>query len=437
MKILHITAHLGGGAGKAIMGIACQCAKRGIEQKILLLEAPEKLNYFEKGKSVQIEVLIWSGRREELQTLLEWSDVAVFSWWNHPLSGKVLSDMAGIPCRLVLWSHVNGCTYPFLPYDFCDLFEKVFVTTTYTWDNPLWTEGQRNQVKEKSALVHGMGEFEPNAIELKETYRLSERFTIGYAGTLNYSKMHPEFVSYCKAVIERIPEVLFLMVGDADAELIRQVEEVGVSDYFQFVGYQEDIYPWYRKMDVLGYLLKSDNYATTENVILEAMSCGVPVITMNNPPEAHILTDGQTGYLVEDKIGYVNKVEKLYLSKGKRSTIGNGGRDYVCEHYSAERNVENFITALSEVCKQNRKKYDFVTVLGGKPCEWFWNFTGNEKRAFVEFKEMDEKMQDAFLKELPEMYKGKTKSSIAHFLKYYPEDEQLDLLNNKMKSNKG
>ena len=51
MKVLHITAHMGGGAGKAIAGLAINCNKIvGEEHRILLLEAPQKLNHVEECK---------------------------------------------------------------------------------------------------------------------------------------------------------------------------------------------------------------------------------------------------------------------------------------------------------------------------------------------------------------------------------------------------
>lgn len=436
MRVLHITAHLGGGAGKAVMGIACQCAKNGYKQKILLLEAPEKLTYFEMGQREQIEVLIWSKEKREVQALLEWADVAVFNWWNHPLSGKILHDIVGIPCRMVLWSHVNGCTYPFMPYEFCDMFERVFVTTTYTWDNPLWTEKQKTRIKEKSILVHGMGDFEPARVKGKESYQLSEKFTIGYAGTINFSKMHPEYVSYCKAVIDEMPNVIFLMVGDADGALLQQIRERGIEKYFQFAGYQEDIYLWYQKMDILGYLLKADNYATTENVILEAMACGLPVVTMKNPPEEHILRAGETGKLVANQMEYAAVVKELYQSEEKREALGKQARAYVCEHYSAQINMKKFEQELLKVCEKERKCYDATCVIGSTPFSYFSHFTGMEKNNFIKFKEMDEMRQNEFVKKLPEIYKGKTKSSVAHFLKYYPEDVQLSVLNKVIESNK-
>ena len=59
MKILHITAHMGGGAGKAIAGLAINCNKiAGEEHKILLLESPQKLHYVEECKQSETEVIV-------------------------------------------------------------------------------------------------------------------------------------------------------------------------------------------------------------------------------------------------------------------------------------------------------------------------------------------------------------------------------------------
>ena len=50
MKILHIAVHLGGGAGKAIAGIALEC-KSEAEQKIIILEKPNDMTYYKIGRA--------------------------------------------------------------------------------------------------------------------------------------------------------------------------------------------------------------------------------------------------------------------------------------------------------------------------------------------------------------------------------------------------
>jgi glycosyltransferase involved in cell wall biosynthesis len=419
MKILYVSAHLGDGAGKAVVGMAVGCAKRGFEQKILLLEKPEKTVYVKEGRHEGIEIIVLDDDTD-VEALLTWSDTVVVNWWNHPLMSRFLVKLPKVPCRMVLWSHVNGCSYPYLPYDFAAAFDRALFTTRYSLENPLWTAKQRDDLLRKSDIVQGMGEFYPEQIQPKTDY--SGAFTVGYAGTINYSKMHSDYISYCETAIREIPGIRFLMVGKADSAVLDEVEQKGLSDHFTFTGFVEDIYEYYRKMDVMGYLLNEDNYATTENVILEAMACAVPVVARGNPPERCIIDNGSTGYLVESCGEYVEILKKLYSDRDKCKKIGQSGREHVCHSYSADANCERFVRALEDVQNITPSIKTFEQILGETPYGWFKKFTGTDRELF---EKSDGGELQKMLKSLPPIYTGKTKSSVRQFAKYYPQDTAL------------
>jgi hypothetical protein len=195
-----------------------------------------------------------------------------------------------------------------------------------------------------------------------------------------------------------------------------------LSDYFTFTGFVDDIYEHYRKMDVLGYLLCEDNYATTENVILEAMACAVPVVAHGNPPEKCIIDNGKTGYLVDSREEYAQILKELYSDRNKCKKIGQGGREHVCSSYSSDANCERFVRTLEEVLNITPSIRPFEEILGKTPYEWFGKFTGTERQIF-ENKRGGE--LETALRSLPPIYTGKTKSSVRHFAKYYPQDAVL------------
>ena len=91
MNILHIAAHLGGGAGKAISGIAIQGQQLFSDtHRILLLQQPEKDGYVKECDAQGIEIQLWTGDYE----LLRWADVIVVSWWNHPAMAAFFAGTA-------------------------------------------------------------------------------------------------------------------------------------------------------------------------------------------------------------------------------------------------------------------------------------------------------------------------------------------------------
>lgn len=436
MKILYVTAHMGGGAGKAIAGMAVSCNQvQGEEHKILLLEEPEKLQHVQSCQQNQTELVIMKDG-EEAGSLLEWADVIVVNWWHHPKLTGFLADFPKTACRVVLWCHVNGCVYPHLPYRLAKQCERLLFTTPYSLENPDWSREQAERIAEKSDMISGIGQFHPQQIDPKKNYENRESFTVGYVGTLNFAKLHKDYFLYCKEVVKKIPDVHFLMVGDYEDSLLDIAKTMGLEDYFTFTGYVEDVYPYLEQMDVFGYLLSSENYATTENAILEAMAFGLPAVAYKNKPEQCIITEGKNGFLVGAPEEYALRIEQLRNSSGLREQIGKQARESVIQRYSCEQNRDSFLNSMKQAMQNPKRKYEFSQIFGKTPYDWFLSCTGKDWEIFQEYRDDrkgKEEVMREFLLHCNPIYKELTKSSISHFASYYPEDSCLAELNELVK----
>jgi len=422
MKILNVSAHMGGGVGKAVYGIV-DTAGTDVENRILLLEEPVKCFYVDQCREKNIDVYVDRGDRQQTIDLLDWADVIVMNWWNHPAMTRFMMDFPEMETRMVLWCHINGCTYPFLPYHFTTLFHKILFTTEYSRHNPLWNDLQCSEIAGKSEVIYGMGDFQAEEILPKTDYSIHGRFVIGYAGTINYAKMHGGYLSFCRSVADRIKDVCFLMVGDADEDFVRDVRQNGMEEYFVFTGYVEDVYPYYRKMDVLGYLLAEENYATTENVLLEAMAAGVPVVAFGNKPEEYIVNCGNNGFLVYSKEEYVDIILRLYRSEELRQKTGQSARTDVMLRYSCEKNKEKYYRTLREVCLGEKTEIPFLPVMGRSAFQWFLACTGRDREFLETFQEKTDEEKIEFFRHCPEVYLKETKGSIRHYGAYFADRE--------------
>ncbi|MCA9400626.1 MAG: glycosyltransferase, partial [Candidatus Omnitrophica bacterium] len=95
--------------------------------------------------------------------------------------------------------------------------------------------------------------------------------------------------------------MIILGTGPLEEELKKIAKTMNVNDCISFVGFQTNPFAWMAKADI--FVLSSD-YEGFPNVILEAMACGVPVISTDccsGPNE--IITHGENGYLssLDDK----------------------------------------------------------------------------------------------------------------------------------------
>lgn len=432
MRVLHISAHLGGGAGKAISGIAIQGRRDFLDaHRILLLQQPEKSGYVQECRENSVPVEVWSGD----DAPLKWADVIVVSWWNHPVMAQFLRSIPQIPAPVILWSHVNGCHYPFLPYRLAAEFEWVLFTSPYSLENPLWTQDERRRIRAHAEIVWGMGRFLPEQIVPKDIYRSQGNFTIGYAGTLNYGKLHPQFIAYCKAVCGRVPEARFVMAGDRDEALERDIRLAGLEDRFSFPGYVADVPALMRQFDAFGYLLAPEHYGTTENVLLEAMACGLPVIALRQNVEQFIVPP-EAGYLVQTPEQYADRVEILCHDPALRKQLGRSARIHVLEHYHAKENIARFRKSCAQAMGAVKQKHDF-SFLGDSPWAWFLFCLGEKEHRLMEkaealwgsgsFAQLGQLLQGC-----PPILREERKSSLRHFAAVYPQDQTLRVLRQQM-----
>jgi glycosyltransferase involved in cell wall biosynthesis len=98
---------------------------------------------------------------------------------------------------------------------------------------------------------------------------------------------------HCKRPNARI---MLVGSGECEAALRALTIRLGLNDRIIFAGFQPDPSPFYRTADVLAV---SSNHEGFGNVIVEALACGVPVVSTDCPSgPSEILANGQFGFLV-------------------------------------------------------------------------------------------------------------------------------------------
>lgn len=106
------------------------------------------------------------------------------------------------------------------------------------------------------------------------------------------------------------------------------------SSDVQFLGEVEDMGPAYRWAD---FLVLTSDHEGTPNVVLEAMSCGVPVISTAVGGVPDLLGSGR-GLLVlpDDEATLADAASRLAQDAGLREQLSVRAHDYVTSHYSLE-----------------------------------------------------------------------------------------------------
>lgn len=414
MNILHITSHMGGGVGHAIADLVT--ADEQNYHSIVILQKPEKRQYIKKCEKYGIHI-DEEPTIEYINHLLNYVDVVILHWWHHPVMCKFLHDFPSASVRLVLWSHISGCSYPALMYQFANKFAKIFFTSEYSFVNPYWSEEERKEIVDKSSIVYGLGKL--TVMEQKIDYTIKgDTVKIGYVGTLAKSKIHPAFPSICKKIIDEIPNAEFYLLGDSESgEWIRkQVKELGIANKLHFEGFVDNVNERLIQFDIFGYPLNAYHFGTTENSILEAMSVGLPVILLNQATEKYIIEQNEDGILADGIDDYVSSVARLVNNENLRKELGYNASRNVKIKFSFEKNLEYFQKLIKEISRLQPQKVEFSDFIGSNPFDWFLSAVQPKDKKYIKRHQLDV-MQPIFLE--------KSKSSILHFAESYPTDKKL------------
>lgn len=156
---------------------------------------------------------------------------------------------------------------------------------------------------------------------------------------------------YCMCIITKNdPNAQLILVGDGPERprVERLIDRLDLRKNVTMTGYRSDVAQIMNCADV--FLLSSE----TENApltILEAMSCGLPVIATNVGGIPEQVQDGVNGFLVSLKNPEMIAESVLKLANDDRllSKMGETARKTVLERYTKDRVLEQYIEVFNSV----------------------------------------------------------------------------------------
>ena len=157
-----------------------------------------------------------------------------------------------------------------------------------------------------------------------------------------------------KAAIEALAgSDRYLIVVGQDKQLQRYQQlanQLNCLDRLRFVGVQQDVQPFYHAAD--GLLLPT-LYDPFPNVVLEAMACGLPVITSTGCGGAEFITAGQQGFVCDAlDINGLNQAIQAIPSLSVDSRMGEAARRRI-EPYGPQRLASSLTSLYQQVLRSN------------------------------------------------------------------------------------
>lgn len=116
-----------------------------------------------------------------------------------------------------------------------------------------------------------------------------------------------------------------------------------------FAGTTNDVRSFYHTADV--FVLPSHSEGMS-NTLLEAMSCGLPVIGSDIPAIRDIIVHGQNGYLFQkdDPEELADHIQDILDSSEEAMRLGRAARKTVEERFSFETVTQQYISLYQSLC---------------------------------------------------------------------------------------
>lgn len=183
----------------------------------------------------------------------------------------------------------------------------------------------------------------------KELNIAADAPVVGILAALRPEKNHELFLNGAQRIRQEFPNAQYVVIGDGERREALQslAAELSIADAVHFLGSRADVAEILPDLDVVA--LTSHNEASPVS-ILEALSCGVPVVSARVGSVSERVSPGETGELFDagDLDGYVTSTIGLLRDFKLRQQLGRQGREHVVKHASLDAMVSGYENLISQ-----------------------------------------------------------------------------------------
>jgi glycosyltransferase involved in cell wall biosynthesis len=431
VRIVHLldSVTVGGGA-RSVLNLARASARLGpFAHEVVCLRpaSPEGLRLArDAGVPVAGDVPL-----ADVAGRIAGADIVQVNYWNHPLLNRLLR-MPLPPMRLVVWFHVAGDVAPQVAVPELVRFADVAVACSpHTYGLPAFAglpAGRTAMVYPPADLARVRG-VRP---------RPHRAFNVGYIGTVDFVKMHADFVGMSAGI--DVPDLRVVVCGAPSTspetiDVLRgQAAALGRPDTFEFRGYVEDVRSVLAELDVYGYPLCEATYACSELNLQEVMAAGIPPVIFPHGGARSLVQHGQTGLVVPDAAGYRSAIEHLHRNPGERRRLGRNARRFARARLGAWNAARQMGRIYEELLAGPKRSRAWPGGDGASGARLFAEALGRHGEPFRtsldsgdEGEVLEAERRIGELAVTSRMMRTAGYGSVRHYLRFAPDDARLRL----------
>ncbi|HEY7459930.1 MAG TPA: glycosyltransferase family 4 protein [Xanthobacteraceae bacterium] len=156
---------------------------------------------------------------------------------------------------------------------------------------------------------------------------------IGIVATLRSWKGHRFLIAAMND--QRLAHARLVIVGDGPQDPVLREQAASFGDRVLFVGQQDDVVPWLHTFDV--FALPSTGNEGVPQALVQAMACGIPVVTTPVGAIPELVRDRETGLIVPpgDEEALAAAIATLLTDQTLAGRLAAAGRERVSAHFTA------------------------------------------------------------------------------------------------------
>jgi glycosyltransferase involved in cell wall biosynthesis len=164
-------------------------------------------------------------------------------------------------------------------------------------------------------------------------------------------RLHPnKGLDILVRAVALVPDLFVWIAGEGPERqaLETLARDLGVSGRIKFLGWRTDRAALYKAADVCVYPSREEPFG---NVVVEAWSCGVPIVTTASTGPAWLARNGEDAIVtpIDDVPALAEAIRKVIASKPLASRLVAGGRRRVAEEFSESSIVRRYRDLFEQV----------------------------------------------------------------------------------------